>query len=297
MHLRLPACCPLEQLTFSNYGAIFLDDDFSWTLIYNQLKQHLQDCNSTVAMENFQSILGTEWLADPVIFTMIDCLKRGMPLPDSETARTMDPPSALRGGHDANKHPRSIDLEQVCILDSVVSRKILIALQTGDYADVLRIFKHQCKFKTVKRILLPLNTSWEGITLGSGNHWMLAEMHLETDHIHLYDWVQQPEDKYIRVAGWAPSMCSPVHVTTHPTDAVSCIQFRCRPSFLSCTSAVWTSVSTHPFSTPTSAWRFPCTMRSPSKIVLTAACGHVTLCIIALCTARQNRTLPTFSTT
>ena len=164
MHLRLPACCPLEQLTFSNYGAIFLDDDFSWTLIYNQLKQHLQDCNSTVAMENFQSILGTEWLADPVIFTMIDCLKRGMPLPDSETARTMDPPSALRGGHDANKHPRSIDLEQVCILDSVVSRKILIALQTGDYADVLRIFKHECKFKTVKRILLPLNTSWEGIT-------------------------------------------------------------------------------------------------------------------------------------
>ena len=165
MHLRLPACCPLEQLTFSNYGAIFLDDDFSWTLIYNQLKQHLQDCNSTVAMENFQSILGTEWLADPVIFTMIDCLKRGMPLPDSETARTMDPPSALRGGHDANKHPRSIDLEQVCILDSVVSRKILIALQTGDYADVLRIFKHECKFKTVKRILLPLNTSWEGITI------------------------------------------------------------------------------------------------------------------------------------
>jgi hypothetical protein len=96
MHLRLPACCPLEQLTFSNYGAIFLDDDFSWTLIYNQLKQHLQDCNSTVAMENFQSILGTEWLADPVIFTMIDCLKTGMPLPDSETARTMDPPSAAQ---------------------------------------------------------------------------------------------------------------------------------------------------------------------------------------------------------
>ena len=83
-------------------------------------------------MENFKSLLGIEWLVDPVIFTMIDCLKRGIPESDSHTVSSMDPPSDLRA-HDAGKHPRCIDLDEVCILDSIISRKILIAYQTGKF--------------------------------------------------------------------------------------------------------------------------------------------------------------------
>jgi hypothetical protein len=81
--------------------------------------------------------LGTEWLADSVIADMIDCLKRGIPKPDSVAATTMEPPSGLRSLA-AGKHARCIDLEEVCILDSAMSRKILTAFQTGDYTDILR---------------------------------------------------------------------------------------------------------------------------------------------------------------
>jgi hypothetical protein len=104
---------------------------------------------------------------------LIDCMKRGIPMPDSAAARTMEPPSALRGSA-AGKHARCINLDEVCILDPAMSRKILMAFRTRDYGDVLRVFSHSCKFKTVKRILMPLNISWEGISLGTGSHWIFA---------------------------------------------------------------------------------------------------------------------------
>jgi hypothetical protein len=40
-------------------------------------------------------------------------------------------------------------LDEVCILDPAMSRKILMAFRTRDYGDVLRVFSHSCKFKTV----------------------------------------------------------------------------------------------------------------------------------------------------
>jgi hypothetical protein len=86
---------------------------------------------------------------------------------DSAAARTIEPPSALRGIA-AGKHARCINLDEVCILDPDMSRKILMTFRTRGYGDVLRVFSKQCKFKTVRRILLPLNISWEGITLGTG---------------------------------------------------------------------------------------------------------------------------------
>jgi hypothetical protein len=146
---------------------------------------------------------------------MIDCLKRGIPKPDSVAATTMEPPSGLCGLA-VGKHASCIDLDEVCILDSTMSRKILMAFQTGEYTDVLRVFSKQCKFKTVSCILLPLNTSWEGITLGTGSHWMLTELHLETDHTQLYDWFKKRHNQYKIVAGLAPCktaiMCTAVHV-------------------------------------------------------------------------------------
>jgi hypothetical protein len=178
------------------------DNDFSWRILYDKIQQILLEHSSRASLSDFQSLLGTEWLADSVIAALIDCMKRGIPEPDSTAAITMEPPSALRGIV-TGKHDRCIDLDEVCILDPAMSRKILSAFQTGDYGDVLRVFSKQCKFKTVRRILLPLNISWEGITLGTGCHWMLAELHLFTGTTHLYDWFEMTHDHYQIVAGVA----------------------------------------------------------------------------------------------
>lgn len=183
MLLQLPEYCPLEQLSKSKHAPYLDDNDFSWQIVYANIQQILVEHISRAALSDFQSLLGTEWLADSVIAALIDCMKRGIPKPDSTAAITMEPPSALRGIA-AGKHARCIDWDEVCILDPAMSRKILMAFQTGDYGDVLRVFSKQCKFKTVRRILLPLNISWQGITLGTGCHWMLAELHLDTGTTH-----------------------------------------------------------------------------------------------------------------
>jgi hypothetical protein len=210
---------------------------------------------------------------------MIDCLKRGIPKPASLAATTMEPPSGLRGLA-AGKHARCIDLDEVCILDSAMSRKKLTSFQTGDFAEVLRVFSKQCKFKTVRRILLPLNTSWEGITFGTSSHWILAKLHLETDHTHLYDWFKKRHDQYEIVAGLAPCktpiMCTAAHVCLCPTVAHSrCVlpAAPCRPSWLlSCTSNVWASASTLQLTSTPSACRSPFTIPPISRTVLTAVC-------------------------
>jgi hypothetical protein len=100
-----------------------------------------------------------------------------------------------------------------------------MAFRTRDYGDVLRVFNHSCKFKTVRRILLPLNISWEGITLGTGCHWMLAELHLDTSTTHLYDWFKKTHDQYEIMAGVATCntaiICTPAHVCLCHTVAHS----------------------------------------------------------------------------
>jgi hypothetical protein len=145
-----------------------VDGDFPWNIVYDNVEQILAEHSSQAPLTDFHSLLGTEWLKDSVIAALIDCMKRGIPKPDSAAAMTMEPPSALRGSA-AGKHARCINLDEVCILDPAMSRKILMAFRTRDYGDVLRVFSHSCKFKTVKRILMPLNISWEGITLGTGS--------------------------------------------------------------------------------------------------------------------------------
>ena len=65
----------------------------------------------------------------------------------------------------------------------------------------------KCLFKTVKRILLPLNTSWDSIAMTNGTHWMLAEMQLASDNVFLYDWISgKPRENYEQIAG----VCAPV---------------------------------------------------------------------------------------
>jgi hypothetical protein len=168
-------------------------------------------------LSDFECLLGTEWLSDSVIAAMIDCFKRGIPQPVSDVASTLEPPSRLRI---LGKRARCIDLDEVCILDSAMSRTILMAFRTGDYGDVLRVFSKQFKFKTVRRILLPLNISWEGITLGTGCHWMLTELHLETGKVHLYDWFKKTHDQYEIMAGLAP--CNTATISPHTNGLELC---------------------------------------------------------------------------
>ena len=202
MLLQLPDYCPLQQLSNSKHADCMVDDDFPWCIVYKNVQQILAEHSSQAPLSDFQSLLGTEWLEDSVIAALIDCIKRGIPMPDSAAARTMEPPSALRSSA-AGKHARCINLDEVCILDPAMSRKILMAFRTRDFGDVLRVFSHSCKFKTVERILMPLNISWEGITLGTGSHWILAELHLDTGTTHLYDWFNKKHDQYEKVAGVA----------------------------------------------------------------------------------------------
>jgi len=200
--LQLPDECPLQQLLTSKHAECMVDDDFPWRNVSDNIQQILLQHSSRASLSDFQSLLGTRWLEDSVIAALIDCMKRGIPMPSSKAAWTMEPPSALRSSA-AGKHARCIDFDEVYILDPVMSRKILLAFRTRDYEDFLRVFSHSCTFKTVQRILLPLNISWEGITLGIGSHWMIAELHLHTGTTHLYDSCKKKHDQYEQVAGVA----------------------------------------------------------------------------------------------
>ncbi len=99
-----------------------------------------------------------------------------------------------------------------------------MAFRTGDYGDVLRVFSKQFKFKTVSRILLPLNISWEGISLGTGCHWMLTKLHLETGKVHLYDWFKKTHDQYEIMAGLAPCNTATISPHTYGLELCDCLR-------------------------------------------------------------------------
>jgi hypothetical protein len=82
-----------------------VDYNFPWGIVYKKVQQILAEHSSQAPLSDFQSLLGTEWLEDSVITALINCMKRGIPMPDSAAARTMEPPSALRSSA-AGKHAR-----------------------------------------------------------------------------------------------------------------------------------------------------------------------------------------------
>jgi len=95
-----------------------------------------------------------------------------------------------------------MDFSEVCILDSQHARVILTAFEKGDWRPVFRILSVFCKFKTVQRFLLPLNTSGNIIAVGSGTHWMLAELCLSTNQVCIYDWLPGKfQGDYEEIAG------------------------------------------------------------------------------------------------
>ena len=56
----------------------------------------------------------------------------------------------------------AIDYVEVYILDPLNVKTILLAYEVGDFTPALRMMTGKCKFNTVKRILMTLNTNGEG---------------------------------------------------------------------------------------------------------------------------------------
>ena len=78
---------------------------------------------------------------------------------------------------------------------------------------------NKCKFNTVKRILLSLNTSWDKIAVEKGTHWMLAELDLATDAVIIYDWLTvRDQDVYDKITGVLSVFCS---VSIYPCPSIS----------------------------------------------------------------------------
>ena len=139
-----------------------------------------------------------EWLNDEVIRQCIQLIQQGMPQPSSDGARQCAAPHADRDGGPS----LAVDWDEVCILDPQNAKQIMAAYQTRDYSRVLKFMQAKCLFKSVKRIVLPLNTSWDSIAMTDGTHWMLAEMHLSSDAVFLYDWITgKPRTVYDKLAG------------------------------------------------------------------------------------------------
>jgi hypothetical protein len=123
-------------------------------------------------------------------------------VPVSDGSNNCAPPHADRDG---GPH-LPVDWDEVCILDPLNVKQIFQAFQTGEYCVVLRFMRVKCLFKIVKRILLPLNTSWDSIAMTNGTHWILTEMKLVSDNVFLYDWISgKPRENYEQIAG----VCAP----------------------------------------------------------------------------------------
>ena len=142
---------------------------------------------------------------DPGIF---DCLDQT----NGSTTRSCN--SSLTVSREEYRSP-SVTVPVVCIhllcsgeMDPVSSsiservKMILMTFETGSFVPELRMLSKKCKFNTVKRLLLSLNTTWDRIVLTNGSHWMLTELHLTTDDVHIYDWTMDREEHdYDKITG------------------------------------------------------------------------------------------------
>jgi hypothetical protein len=85
--------------------------------------------------------------------------------------------------HTGGNDPR-LDLSKVWIQND---KKILETFETGDYFPCLKMLTKLCRFQTVKRILIPFNTVGSSIDKHGGTHWMLLELDLTNDEVHIYE--------------------------------------------------------------------------------------------------------------
>jgi hypothetical protein len=156
------------------------------------VREVIPDASSYVCLDH------GEWVDDEVVQLFVDCLLRGFPESISEATKELAPPSMIRKGGNG----QLLDLSEVFILDPQNAKAILEVFRTSDYKECLRMLKQNVRFTTAKRILLPLNTSGDTIARRGGTYWMLAELDITCDEVHLYDWLTgMALPKYEKIGG------------------------------------------------------------------------------------------------
>ena len=201
----LPGRSPLQQLHNSNVHREMLTslDDQSKQR-FTEVREFQVESMPELDITPYWCLDNGEWLNDEVIHQCIQLIQQGMPQPTSDGARNCAPPHADRDGGPS----LAVDWDEVCILDPQNAKQIMAAYQTRDYSRVLKFMQAKCLFNSVKRIVLPLNTSWDSIAMTDGTHWMLAEMHLSSDAVFLYDWItDKPRTLYDNLAGACSTVC------------------------------------------------------------------------------------------
>lgn len=209
----LPPKQPLDQMGNSFHGETHQWPS-AWKAAFQEVRDLLREQLPGVSLSQFDCLDRGEWLHDDILHLFVDCLKRGIPEPQSDAALGVSPPSQIRDGG----NPLLLDLNEVCILDPQHGKIIQLAFETSDYTACLKMLKQNVRFHTAKRILLPLNTSGKRIAMESGSHWMLAELDLTSDEVAITNAVMA----WLRVTVHVPaesSLCVKLPNSTAATVA------------------------------------------------------------------------------
>jgi len=181
-------------------------------------------------LSNYECLLPGQWIKCDIIEQWMQYLKFGMPsLAGLSKNNLLEPRPDVSGR--ARLPSRVLDLSEVCFLDTQVGKIVKRAHQSQDYKSVLRVLSGHCNFTTVKRVLLPLNTGQNshGVHIADdgegGHHWILAELNLSSNEVHLFDWMgNSPPKDYQQVSGvflWSCAPCVAVLSQTNPaTDNI-----------------------------------------------------------------------------
>ena len=214
---------PKQLVSSSPYATEQVHTDFDGVL------KHVAERIGPVGdLNEYGCLRPGQWISDHVMYEFIQFLNHGMPMSDTGLQEDLFGRNDFQQGK--GKRARQIDFGEVCILDPQVAKTILLAHTDQDYSKILRIFKASCNFHLLKRVLLPLNVAWNDTIApdGLGCHWMLAEFHLDRNHVHIFDWNSTPETKplvgYGKLSGPLFSLPCQVHercdglCTTTPHD-------------------------------------------------------------------------------
>jgi hypothetical protein len=165
-----------------------------WEAAFQEVRDLFQQQLAGTSLGQYDCLDQGQWLDDDIMQLFIDCLERGIPEPQTDATHnvvwtftdttTWCGSSQIRSGGNG----LLLDLSEVCIVDPQNTKNIQLTFETSDYTACLKMLKKNCKFHTANRILLPFNTSGCRIVTQSDTHWMLVELDLTTDEVHIYDW-------------------------------------------------------------------------------------------------------------
>lgn len=165
----------------------------------------------------YQCLLPGKWIECDIMEQWMQYLKLGMhsySSPDNSNHNLLEPRPEV--SQQAKMPSRVLDMAEVCFLDTQVGKLVTRAHQSHDYKSVLRALANSCNFTTVKRVLLPVNTgvNTHGLYIaddGQGSHWILAELHLSSNKVHLFDWMGDSQPSYYQQVSGEVLLCCVPH--------------------------------------------------------------------------------------